>query len=78
MTPRINHLRKNASRLKYFSSEQTDSTSNLITKNQSGFRTGDSMTNQLLGFINEIHKSFENRQEVRSVFLDISKAFDKV
>ena len=51
---------------------------NLITKNQSGFRPGDSTTNQLLGLINEIHKSFENRLEVRAIFLDISKAFDKV
>ena len=51
---------------------------NLITKNQSGFRPGDSTTNQLLGLVNEIHKSFESRHEVRAIFLDISKAFDKV
>ena len=52
----------------------------LITKNQSGFRSGDSTTNQLLTLVNEIHNSFDNRNciEVRSVFLDISKAFDKV
>ena len=52
-------------------------TNNLITKNQSGFRSGDSTTNQLLTLVNEI---FDNRNslEVRSVFLDISKAFDKV
>ena len=55
-------------------------TNNLITKNQSGFRSGDSTTNQLLTLVNEIHESFDNRNslEVRSVFLDISKAFDKV
>ena len=53
---------------------------NLITKNQSGFRSGDSTTNQLLTLVNEIHESFDNRNclEVRAVFLDISKAFDKV
>ena len=53
---------------------------NLITKNRSGFRSGDSTTNQLLTLVNEIHHSFDNRNciEVRSVFLDISKAFDKV
>ena len=53
---------------------------NLITKNQSGFRPGDSTTNQLLYLVNEIHKAFENPKslEVRAVFLDISKAFDKV
>ena len=55
-------------------------TNNLITKNQSGFRSGDSTTNQLLTLVNEIHESFDNCNslEVRSVFLDISKAFDKV
>ena len=55
-------------------------TNNLITKNQSSFRSGDSTTNQLLTLVNEIRESFDNRNslEVRSVFLDISKAFDKV
>ena len=53
---------------------------NLITKNQSGFRPGDSSTNQLLYLVNEIHQAFENPKslEVRAVFLDFSKAFDKV
>ena len=53
---------------------------NLITKNQSGFRPGDSTTNQLLYLVNEIHQAFEDPKslEVRAVFLDISKAFDKV
>ena len=56
------------------------STNNLITKNQSGFRPGDSTVNQLIDFVNEIHKSFDNKKslELRAVFLDISKAFDKV
>ena len=56
------------------------SSNNLITKNQSGFRSGDSTTNQLIELVNLIHKSFDSRgsYEVRSVFLDISKAFDKV
>ena len=53
---------------------------NLITNNQSGFRPGDSTTNQLLYLVNEIHQAFEDHKslELRSVFLDISKAFDKV
>ena len=52
----------------------------LITKNQSGFRPGDGTTNQLLYLVNEIHECFEDKKsiEVRAVFLDISKAFDKV
>ena len=55
-------------------------TNNLITKHQSGFRPGDSCTNQLLFLVNEIHEAFENPKslEVRAVFLDMSKAFDKV
>ena len=56
------------------------SSNNLITANQSGFRPGDSCPNQLLFLVNEIHKAFENPKslELRAVFLDISKAFDKV
>ena len=55
-------------------------TNNLITKNQSGFRPGDSTTNQLLYLVSKIHEAFENPKslEVRAVCLDISKAFDKV
>ena len=55
-------------------------TNKLITKNQSGFRPGDSTTNQLLCLVDEIHQAFDNYDslEVRAVFLDISKAFDKV
>ena len=51
-----------------------------MNKNHSGFRPGDSTTNQLLYLVNEIHEAFEDRKslEVRAVFLDISKAFDKV
>ena len=53
---------------------------NLITKSQSGFRPRDSTTNQLLGLVDTIHRSFETSPslEVRAIFLDISKAFDKV
>ena len=50
----------------------------LISPNQSGFRPGDSCINQLLSITHDIYKSFDNGFEVRGVFLDISKAFDKV
>ena len=55
-------------------------TNSLITKNQSGFRPGDSTINQLTDLVHDIHKAFDDRKslEVRAVFLDISKAFDKV
>ena len=50
----------------------------LISSNQSGFKPGDSCINQLLSITHEIYKSFDDGYEVRGVFLDISKAFDKV
>ena len=54
-------------------------TTHLITKNQSGFRPGDSTTNQLIDLVDEIHQAFDSKKplEVRAVFLDISKASDK-
>ena len=51
---------------------------NLILPNQSGFKPGDSCINQLLSMTHKIYNSFDEGLEVRSVFLDISKAFDKV
>ena len=51
---------------------------NLISSNQSGFKSGDSCIKQLLSLTHEIYKSFDNGFEVRGVFLDISKAFDKL
>ena len=50
----------------------------LISQSQSGFKPGDSCTNQLLSIIHQIYKSFDDGREVRSAFLDMSKAFDKV
>ena len=50
----------------------------LISSRQSGFKPGDSCINQLLSIIHDIYQSFENGFEVRGVFLDISKVFDKV
>ena len=50
----------------------------LISVTQSGFKPGDSCINQLLSITHNIYKSFDNGYEVRGVFLDISKAFDKV
>ena len=49
---------------------------NLISKNQSGFRPGDSC--QLLSITHESYKSFDDTLKVRAVFLDLSKAFHKV
>ena len=50
----------------------------LISSSQSGFKPGDSFINQLLSITQKIYTSFDEGLEVRSVFLDISKPFDKV
>ena len=51
---------------------------NLILPNHSVIKTGDLCINQLISITREINKPFDNGCEVRGVFLDISKAFDKV
>ena len=50
----------------------------LISQNQSGFKSGDSCINQLISILHEVCQSFDDGLEVRGVFLDISNAFDKV
>ena len=52
--------------------------SNLISPNWSGSRPGDSYINQLLSITQDIFTSFDNGLEIRGVFPDTSKAFDKV
>ena len=49
----------------------------LISSNHSGLEPGDSCINQILSIAHEIYEFYDVRLEVRSVFLDISKAFDK-
>ena len=53
---------------------------NLLTQNQSGFRPGDSTTNQLLAITHKIYLGFDASpsKETCAVFLDLSKAFDRV
>ena len=53
---------------------------NLLNPNQSGFRPSHSCINQLIAITHETFEAYDCNPslEVRSVFLDISKAFDKV
>ena len=51
---------------------------NFISSSQSGFNPGDSYVNQLLSITHKICESFDDGFDVRGVFLDISKAFEKV
>ena len=54
------------------------SENDLISPKQSRFKPGDSCTNQLLSIAHEILSAFDDGHEVRGVFLDISRAFDRV
>ena len=53
---------------------------NLLSINQSGFRANDSCINQLISITHEIYHALNCNLslEVRGIFLDLSKAFDKV
>ena len=50
----------------------------LLTSFQSGFIKGDSTVNQLVYVYNDICHALDEGKEVRAVFCDISKAFDRV
>ena len=52
----------------------------ILSKSQSGFRKGDSCISQLLAITHKIYSNFDAYPslETRGVFLDISKAFDRV
>ena len=51
---------------------------NLISSNQSSLKPGESCINQVIAITHEIFKGFHDGLEIRGVFLDISKAFNKV
>lgn len=51
---------------------------NIITALQSGFVPGDSTVNQLVDIYNTFCKALDEGKEVRAIFCDISKAFDRV
>ena len=51
---------------------------NLVSPNQARLKPGDSCINQVLPVTHEIFQSFDEIFEVRSVFLDIPKAFGKI
>ena len=52
----------------------------MLTPHQSGFRPNDSTINQLLLITHKIYVAFDEvpSKETRAVFLDLSKAFDRV
>ncbi|MES9992730.1 MAG: reverse transcriptase family protein, partial [Candidatus Thiodiazotropha sp.] len=50
----------------------------IITTLQSGFVPGDSTVNQLIDIYNTFCKALDEGKEVRAIFCDVSKAFDRV
>ena len=65
-------------RILYYNLYEFFTENNLISPNQSGFKPGVSCINQFLSITHEICKYFDNVLEVRGIFLDILKTFDKV
>ena len=65
-------------RLLYDSMFKFFTENNLISPNQSGFKPGGSCVNKILSITHQTFKSLDNGHDVYSVFLDMSKAFDKV
>jgi hypothetical protein len=55
-------------------------TNKFISDKQSGYRRNDSTIKQLLSITNEIYKAFDKdpSQDLIAIFLDISRAFDRV
>ena len=51
---------------------------NFIDDPQSVYRCLDSTTKQLISITHGIYKAFDDSKKLRAVFLDISRAFDKV
>ena len=50
----------------------------VLTTLQSGFISGDSTVNQLVDIYNSFCKAIDEGKEVRAIFCDFSKAFDRV
>lgn len=50
----------------------------LLTDKNSGFRKNDSTVYQLIHIVDNIYNNLDNKRDVCAVFLDITKAFDKV
>ena len=50
----------------------------ILTWRNSGYRKMDSTSNQLIHVVNNIYKNMDNREDSALIFLDQSKAFDRI
>ena len=50
---------------------------NILTPLNSGFKKGDSTINQLTYLVYNIYMGLEDRNDIKIIFLDYTKAFDK-
>jgi hypothetical protein len=74
----LNCLSKIQERIVYITLYKHCCDNNLLDPNNSGFKKNDSTVNRLLQLTHNIYTNFDNKQDTYAVFLDISKAFDKV
>ena len=51
---------------------------NLLSSKNSGFKKKDNTVNQLLQIINKIHLGLDDGKEICLLFMDVTKAFDRV
>jgi hypothetical protein len=51
---------------------------NLLIIENSGFKKGDGTVNQLIHIVHNIYKGIDQKHDICMIFLDISKAFDRV
>ena len=51
---------------------------NLLSEKNSGFKKNDGTINQLINLTNKIYQGLDDENEVAMIFLDLSKAYDRI
>jgi hypothetical protein len=74
----LNNMSKIFEKVIYKSLYSYLSRNSLLTSLNSGFKKGDGAINQLIYITHKIYEELERKNDVHFVFLDFSKAFDKV
>ena len=50
----------------------------LLSEKNSGFKKNDGTINQLINLTNKIHQGLDDEHEIAMIFLDLSKAYDRI